>query len=67
MNTPRPLTSDESEDLAGALRDRLDARADPAGPAPVLEPAPLRRLSAETEALLDGAASVRLALLFEPR
>ena len=67
VQTSRPLTDDESADLVGALRDRLEARADPAGPAPVVEPAPLRRLDPETEALLDGAASARLALLFEPR
>ena len=67
VQTPRPLTEDQNADLAGSLRERLEARADPAGPAPVVEPAPLRRLDAETEALLDGAASARLALLFEPR
>ena len=67
MQTPRPLIDDESADLVGALRDRLAARADPAGPAPVVESDPVRRLDPETEALLDSAASARLALLFEPR
>lgn len=64
---PSPLTQDQNDDLAAALRERLEARADPDGPAPVIEPEPLRPLAPQTEALLDEAASARLALLFEPR
>ena len=64
---PSPLTEDQNADLAASLRKRLEARADPDGPAQVIEPPPLRRLAPETEALLDAAASARLALLFEPR
>lgn len=64
---PTPLSEKQNADLANALRQRLEARADPAGPAPVIEPPPLRRLDPATEALLDRAASARLALLFEPR
>ena len=67
MQTARPLTEDQNADLTASLRERLEARADPAGPARVIEPAPLRRLDPEAEALLDGAASARLALLIEPR
>lgn len=64
---PSPLTEDQDADLAASLRERLKARADPDGPAPVIEPPPLRRLAPETAALLDRAASARLALLIEPR
>lgn len=67
VQTSSPLLENQNADLAASLRERLEARADPDGPAPVVEPAPLRRLDSETEALLDGAASARLALLFEPR
>ena len=64
---PSPLTEDQNVDLAAALRGRLKARADPDGPATVIEPPPLRRLAPETEVLLDEAASARLALLLETR
>ena len=64
---PSPLTEDQDADLAACLGKRLEARADPAGPAPVIEPLLLRPLNPETEALLDRAAAARLALLCEPR
>ena len=63
---PTPLSEEQNANLASALRRRLEARADPAGPAPVIEPPLLRRLAPATEDLLDRAASARLALLFEP-
>ena len=64
---PSPLTEDQNADLAACLRKRLEARADSAGPARVIEPPLLRTLNPETEALLDRAAAARLALLCEPR
>ena len=64
---PTPLSEEQNADLARSLRQRLEIRIDPAGPAPIVAPPPLRRLAPETEALLDRAASARLALLFEPR
>ena len=64
---PSPLTEDQNADLAACLQKRLEARADPAGPATVTEPPPLRPLNPDTEALLDRAAVARLAPLHEPR
>lgn len=64
---PTPLSEDQNADLARSLRHRLKIRTDPAGPAPVVEPPPLHRLDLETEALLDRAASARLALLRQRR
>ena len=64
---PSPLTEDQDADLAACLQKRLEARADPAGPAPVIEPPPRRPVNPDTEALLDQVAVARLALRCEPR